>query len=277
MRPLRLAVVGHVEYVEMADVTALPGPGEILHLDAPRRFAGGGGAMAFQQLVKSGAEVHFFTALGEGDAGRAAEAELSALPGRLHAARRAGPHPRAVVLVPHDGDRTIVVVGRPLHPEASDPLPYELLARCDGVYFTAEDPALLRLARAARVVVATARRKVALERAGVAVDVVVGSVRDSRERSALRDYARAPAALVMTDGERGGTVETEAGVAAFAPAAVKPPGPSYGAGDSYAAALTYFLAAGLPVLEAAGRAAAYGAALIGASLPSQAQARLSAP
>ena len=258
----------------MADVSALPGPGEILHLDAPRVFAGGGGAMAFRQLARSDAEVHFFTAVGHDDCAREVAAELSALPGQLHAAHRAQSQVRAVVLVPPTGDRTIVVIGRPLHPEARDPLPYELLTRCEGVYFTAEEPELLRLARTAKVLVATARRRVALDRAGIAPDVIVGSASDPRERSSLRDYSPAPRAVVMTEGARGGTIETSEGVVRFQPAVIKPPGPSYGAGDSFAAALTYFLAAGRPVHEAATRASAFGAAVIGARLPPEAQQRL---
>jgi ribokinase len=262
----------------MADVSALPGPGEILHLDAPRLFAGGGGAMAFRQLVRSDAEAHFFTALGNDDTAREAKAELSALSGegQVHAAVRAQAQVRAVVLVPPTGDRTIVVIGRPIHPDARDPLPYDLLARCDGVYFSAEDPELLRLARAARVLVATARRKVALDQSGIAPDVIVGSASDPRERSSLRDYSPAPRAVVMTEGARGGTVETSNGVVRFQPAVVQPPGPSYGAGDSFAAALTYFLAAGCPIQEAATRASAFGAAVIGARMPPEAQQRLPA-
>ncbi len=217
----------------MADVSALPGPGEILHLDAPRLFAGGGGAMAFRQLARSDAEVHYFTAVGNDDAAREVQAELSALPaggngdssaatrGQLHAVVRAQSHVRALVLIPPAGDRTIVVIGRPLHPEARDPLPNDLLDRCDGVYFTAEDPELLRLARAAKVLVATARRKVALDRAGIAPDVIVGSASDPRERSSLRDYSPAPRAVVMTEGARGGTVETSDGVVRFQPAVVE--------------------------------------------------------
>lgn len=148
---LRFAVLGHVEHIQMAEVSALPGPGEILHLDETRRFAGGGGAMAFRQLTRAVAEVHFFTAVGSDEAGREVKAGLSLLPGQLHAVVREHPHARALVLVPPSGDRTILVIGRPLHPEARDALPYDLLARCDGVYFTAEDPALLKLARAARI------------------------------------------------------------------------------------------------------------------------------
>jgi ribokinase len=230
--------------------------------------------MAFRQLAHSDAEVHFFTAVGRDDAAREVRAELSALPGQLHAAVRAQSHVRAVVLVPPIGDRTIMVIGRPLHPDARDPLPYDLLVRCDGVYFTAEDPELLRRARAAKVLVASARRKVALDRAGIAPDVIVGSASDPQERSSLRDYSPVPRAVVMTEGERGGTIETPDGVARFQPAVVKPPGPSYGAGDSFAAALTYYLAAGRPLHEAATRASAFGAAVIGARMPPEAQERL---
>ncbi len=275
MPALRLAVVGHVEHVQIAEVSALPRSGEILHLDAPRHFAGGGGAMAFRQLVRSdAAEVHFLTAVGHDEAGREVEAQLSALAGHLHAAVRAQPHARALVLVPPAGDRTIVVIGRPLHPDARDPLPYHLLAGCDGVYFSAEDPELLRAARAAKVLVATARRRAALLGAGIAPDVIVGSISDALERSSLADYSPAPRAVVMTDGERGGTIETSTGLVRFEPTVIRSPGPSYGAGDSFAAALTYFLAAGDPVHEAAKRASAFGAALIGAHMPPDAQKRL---
>lgn len=79
----------------------------------------------------------------------------------------------------------------------------------------------------------------------------------------------------MTDGERGGTIETADGVVRFQPEVRKPSGASYGAGDSFAAALTYFLASGLPVAEAAGRASVFGAAVIGARMPPEAQERLS--
>src|SRR5581483_9058553 len=200
-------------------------------------------------------------------AGGQVRAELSALPGQVHAVVRPQPHPRVVVLVPPAGDRTIVVIGRPLHPQAGDGLPYNLLASCEGAYFTAEDPELLRLSRAARVLVATARRRAALQSAGIAPDVIVGSRSDARERSSLSDYSPAPCAVVMTDGARGGTIETSAGIARFRPPVVKPPGPSYGAGDSFAAALTYFLAAGYPVDEAATCACTFGAAVVGASMP----------
>lgn len=261
--PLRIAVVGHVEHVTVGRVPAVPRAGEIVHLAGPRWFPGGGGGVAYLQLARSDAEVHLFTALGDDDAGDRVAAEVTRAGGALHAVRRAAPHTRCVALVDAAGERTIVVVGEPHHPRAEDPLPWELLARCDAVYFTADDPTALRLARRARVLVATARRRAALGAAGVRADAVVGSASDARERSVLSDYPVAPAALVLTEGPRGGRIETAAGLARFE---APPPPPrvesSYGAGDSFAAALTYFLAAGLGIDGACARAGAHGAAVL---------------
>src|SRR5512142_1098588 len=102
--PTRLAVIGHVELVEMGRVSSFPRPGDIVHLDAPTVFPGGGGGVAFAQLARSPAEVHLFTSFGSGDAATAAAQALSAL-GTVHAIRRELPHPRAVVLVTPDGER----------------------------------------------------------------------------------------------------------------------------------------------------------------------------
>lgn len=52
---------------------------------------------------------------------------------------------------------------------------------------------------------------------------------------------------------------------------------SYGAGDSFAAALTFYLAAGLSVREACDRAGAYGAAVLAGIDPRENQLPLSLP
>jgi ribokinase len=264
VRPLRIAVIGHVEHVTIGRVPAVPAPGEIAHLDEPRWFPGGGGGVAFWQLVKSATEVHLFTAIGDDAAGEAVAAELARSGARVHAVRRAAAHTCDVVMIDPAGERTIVVVGEPLHPRAEDPLPWGALAGFDAAYFTAQDPAALRAARAARVLVVTARRQAALSAAGVLADVVVGSLRDPREASTRADYAVAPAALVLTDGARGGRIETEEGIFTFeAPPSPPGGGGAYGAGDSFAGALTFFVAAGVPLPEACVRAGRHGAAVLG--------------
>jgi ribokinase len=263
MGTLRIAVVGHAEHVTVGRVAALPAAGEIAHLEAPRAFAGGGGALAFAQLAKSGAEVHFFTALGDDDAAREVEAQLRATGAHIHAARRPERHTRDVVLALPHGERTIVVVGEPLHPRRDDPLPWELLAGCDAAYFTAQDPQALIAARAARLLLVTARRRPALLRSGVRADVVLGSAVDPREAGALSDYPVRPDALVLTEGPAGGRIETAQGSARFpAPLLAPQGGVAYGAGDSFAGALTYRLAAGATLMESCTRAGAHGAAVL---------------
>ena len=277
-RPLRLALIGHVEHITLGRVPAVPSVGEIAHLEAPRWFPGGGGGVAFLQMARSPAEVHLFTAIGSDEAGAQVADAVAQAGGRVHAARRAGPHTRDVVLVTPDGERTIVVVGEPLHPRAEDALPWVILASCDAAYFTAQDPAAIRAARAARRLVVTARRREALVRSGVRADVVVGSAVDVRERSALADYPVPPAALVMTEGPDGGYVETAAGTARFPPPPpVEVTGAAYGAGDSFAGALTFYLAAGLPVVEACARAGPHGAAVLRGLDPRETQLPLATP
>jgi ribokinase len=210
--------------------------------------------------------------VGDDQAGAEVEARLQATGAHVHAARRRSPHTRDVVLIPPDGDRTIVVVGEPLHPRLDDPLPWDVLGTCDAAYFTAQDPRVLLAARAARLLIVTARRRAALVESGARADLVVGSRFDPREASTLADYPVPPSALVMTEGKDGGTVETAAGVERFAaPLVTASEGGTYGAGDSFAAALTYFLAAGLPVGAACQRAAPHGAAVLGSIDPLEAQ------
>jgi len=282
MAALRIAVVGHVEHVTLGRADEVPQPGDIIHLRDTRFLAGGGGGIAFEQICRSDAEVHLFTALGNDEAGRAVEARIQAsrLAGsvHLHAARRPVEHPRVVVFIDPEGRRTIVVTQAPLQPAATDALPWSILAGCDAVYFTGADPESLRLARAARRLVVTARRRLVLQAAAVAPDVIVGSLQDPRENVGLDAYDPPPLALVLTDGPRPIRVLRPAGAASVEP----PPAPprtigDYGAGDSFAGALTFFLACGIDLDEACRRAGPYGAAVLGGIDPIEMQRPLVAP
>ncbi len=275
----RIAVVGHVEHVTVGRVDAIV-PGDVLHLRDARVIAAGGGGIAFAQLVRSDAEVHFFTAIGRGDTGDVVAERIRSRSARvqLHVAAREVEHPPVVVLVDGEGRRTIVVTSPPLQPSAEDPLPWPLLETCDTVYFTGADPASLRLARRSRCLVVAARRGPVLRDARVAPDVVVGSVADPREDAPLDAYEPAPGALVLTDGPRPVRITREAGTAWIdAPPAVTHVTGDYGAGDSFAAALTFFLAHGATLEEACREAGPYGAAVLGGIDPIAGQARLFAP
>jgi ribokinase len=273
----RIAVVGHVEHVTLGRIDGTVEPSSILHLVDARVVPGGGGGIAFAQLCRSDAEIHLFTAVGSDEAGRTVEARIrpeSPLV-HVHAAVRPVDHPRVVVVVDREGRRTIVVTGEPLHPAATEPLPWSTLAHCDAAYFTGSDPETLRFARAARRLVVTARRSQVLEQAAIAPDVVIGSVQDPRENRPFGAYDPAPGALVLTDGPRPIRVFRPSGVTEVAP----PPAPArivgdYGAGDSFAAALTYFVAHGSSVEEACRRAGPYGAAVLRGIDPFEVQQRL---
>jgi ribokinase len=274
---VRVAVIGHVEHITLGRVPAVPRAGEIAHLEEPRFFPGGGGGIAFFQLTRSAAEVLLYTAVGNDEAAAAVRGRIAATRARIFAAERQAAHTRDLVMITPDGERTIVVVGEPLHPERADALPWDELSSCDGVYFTAQDPAAIAAARAARILVVTARRRAALIRSGVRADVVLGSALDPREACTLDDFPpeQRPAALVLTEGAAGGVVYTAEGARRFpAPQRSGKIRGAYGAGDSFAGALTYYLAKGLPVLEACTRAAHHGAAVLGTLEPLEAQAWL---
>ncbi|HTQ45556.1 MAG TPA: PfkB family carbohydrate kinase [Polyangiaceae bacterium] len=143
------------------------------------------------------------------------------------------------------------------------------------MYFTGTDPGVLRLARAARHLVVTARRYEALKAAAIAPDVIVGSVADPRENRELAAYDPAPGALVLTDGPRPIRI-ARGGETTLVDT---PPAPDrivgdYGAGDSFAAALTFFLGSGLSVEESCRRAGPYGSAVLRGLDPLEVQSRL---
>jgi ribokinase len=237
---LNLAVVGHVEWVTHTDAPFIPPPGEIVHLTHPLTEPAGGGAVTAAALARMGARVTFFTAAGDDVPLVEWMAELGV---RVLAAGRDVPHTRALVMRDPTGERTICVIGENLQPTADDPLPWDELAECDGVYFTGMDPRTLQLARQARVVVVTARRFEALVASGVRVEALVGSGNDRGEQFDLSRLAVQPEHVVVTDGERGGTGYR----------AVVPPGPvvdSYGAGDTFVAGVLFGLADGRPLEEA---------------------------
>ncbi|MBF6600426.1 MAG: sugar kinase [Dehalococcoidia bacterium] len=261
--PVRIAVIGHVEHVVIARVPALPGPGAIVHLDEPLWIPGGGGGITFAQLTRSPAELHLFTAFGDDDAASAVQSAVEATSASVHAARRAAAQTRDVALLTPGGERTILVVGRPLHATLDDALEWGVLDGCRAVFFSAEDPRLLARARAAELLVVTARRQRAIRESAVAPDVIVGSAFDPLEKSTLGDYRLPPKALVMTEGARGGSIETAAGVTRFpAPPPPATAGGAYGAGDSFVGALTWYLACGLTVEDACVRAGPHGAAVL---------------
>lgn len=251
-----VAVVGHVEWLMHAR-GSFPAKGEIALVTDVLEEPAGGGAVTAVKAARLGARCLFFTALGDDAAGTASAERLRELGLELHAARRPMPQTRALSVSGPDGDRSIAVIGGAVGPAGDDDLPWPLIASCDAAYFTGYDERSLRAARAARVLVSTARRAHVLRPSDVALDVLVMSANDPGERLDPADLAVAPRIVMRTDGSRGGTWETRAGERGHWES-VAPPGPvidTYGAGDSFLAGVMVGLARNLPI----GAAAALGA------------------
>ena len=259
---MRVAVVGHVEWAEFARVERVPAPGEIVDAVESWEEPGGSGAVAAVQLARLAGECLFLTALGDDALGRRAKRELEGLGVRVEAAWRPEPQRRAFVHVDAAAERTITVMGERRGPHRDDPLPWEELSNVDGVYFTAGDPDAVRAARAARKLVSTARAIEALAQAGVELDAPVSSAKDERERYRHGDLDPPPLLVARTAGDAGGTlVATDGRTSPWMPTPLPgPPQDAYGAGDSFAAGLTYGLADSRSPQEAVALGARCGAA-----------------
>jgi ribokinase len=260
---MNVAVIGHVEWIEFVRVEHVPAQGEIVHAIETWAEAAGGGAVAAVQLARLAGASTLFTAVGDDELGKRVEPALAEYGVRVHAAVRPESQRRGFTFVDASGERTITVIGERLGPRRSDDLPWDALVSMDAVYFVSGDPAAVRAARKAKVLVATARSLAALQEARVELDALVRSRNDVGETYKPGDLDPPPRIDVATVGQLGGTFTVEGGPSHYQAAAV--PGPlqdTYGAGDSFAAGLTYGLGEGLAVDEAIRLAARTGAAAL---------------
>lgn len=255
----RLAVVGHVEWVDFIPLERLPHQGEVVHAEGAFSRAAGGGGVVAAVLAEMGAQVDFYCALGDDAHGHAAADELTERGVTVHVGWRAEePTRRALTLLEDDGERTIVTVGDRLEPRGADDLAWKRMRQADGVYFTAGDAGALDAARQARVLVASPRGRSTLA-AGPVVDALVYSRSDPDESGWARQLESRARLLVETRGAQGGIWR---GDSCGSWEAISPDGPikdAYGAGDSFAAAFTLGLAEGCSVAEAAALGARAGA------------------
>jgi ribokinase len=258
----RVGVVGHVEWVQFAVVERVPLAGEIVHARETFSEPAGGGAVAAVQLRKLAGAARFLTALGSDDTAAQVVRRLEELGVELHAGRRTAPQRRTFTLLDDIGERTITVLGERIVPWSSDPLPWDELARFDGIYLTGGDADAVRAAGAARVLVATPRAMEALAASGVRLDVLVRSETDPGEAYEPGMLDPAPRVVVSTRGALGGSWTGESSGAWEATPLPGPPVDAYGCGDSFAAALAFGLGAGMALPAAIDLAARCGAACL---------------
>ena len=242
----RVAIVGHVEWVQFIRVERFPVAGEIQRAQRESTHAGGGAVVAAAVLAQHGAEVDFYGAVGTDAIGDAAVRQLTERGINVYAARRPGPTREVLTLLDQKGERTILPIGERLQPEGADELAWDRLSTADAVYVTAADQGVLER----------------LDRPDVYIDALIFSGSDEVEIGWARRLESDTRLMVATDGGHGGRWwgESEGRWQA-----VPPPGPirdSYGGGDSFAAGVTYGLAEGRSVGQACDIGARWGAEML---------------
>ncbi|HUQ21956.1 MAG TPA: PfkB family carbohydrate kinase [Gaiellaceae bacterium] len=243
---MNIAVVGHVEWIEFVRVETVPRPGAIVTAQETWEEPAGGGGVAAAELARLAGKAALYCLLGGDELGASARARLEAAGVRVHSPSSERPQRRGFCYVDETGERTITVIGEKPRPRGGEgSLPWEQLDDTDGVYFTAGDAEAVRQARRARILVATARELPTLQAAGVELDALVASGDDEAERYQPGDLEPPPKIVVSTAGSLGGWAQPGGPYKAAVP-----PGPyedAYGAGDCFAAGLTYALAQGKDV------------------------------
>jgi ribokinase len=255
---MNVAVVGHVEWIEFLRVEAVPKPGEIVGTNEWWGEPAGGGGVAAVELARLAGTSSLYCLLGGDELGARSRTRLEEAGVRIHSPQNEGVQRRGYCYLDEVGERTITVLGEKPRPQGGDgALPWEQLDGVDGVYFTAGDAAAVRQARRARVLVATARELPTLHAAGIELDALVASGEDDAERYQAGDLDPPPRLVVSTAGALGGWAQPGGPYkAAAAPGALED---AYGAGDCFAAALTFALAKGMEIQDALSFASERGA------------------
>ena len=240
---LKLAVIGHIEWVTFLAVNEIPKPGTISHsrltLEEP---AGGGSVVAIQMSKLIKGDVHFFTALGNDLIGEKSYATLKSYGLKLSVAWRDKPTRKAISMVDTQGERAITVMGERLQPTAEDDLPWDELSKYDGIFLTAADSQGIKFARQANILVATPRVGIkTINESNVLLDGLIGSALDPGEKVNEKELLIKPKLRISTMGAKGGNASPGGRFKAIKleSRAID----TYGCGDSFAAGLTTGLAA----------------------------------
>ena len=238
MPSLKLAVIGHVEWVTFLDVDNIPKPGIISHANRQLEEPAGGGALVAVKMasIKKN-EVHFFTSLGKDNLGEKSFARLNELGVKLNVAWRDLPTRKGISLVDSHGDRAITVIGERLEPKGSDSLPWNTLKTFDAVFITAGDSKAITYAREAKKVLATPRvDPQEFIASGIEIDALIGSGLDPYEIKRFDQFLPKPKIVIKTEGKKGGEI-----IPGGRFNSVKlnvPIKDSYGCGDCFAAGVT---------------------------------------
>ena len=239
---LNFAVVGHIEWINFLKVDQLPKPGFISHSEKSLEFPAGGGSIIAKTLSElTLPQIHFFTALGNDDYGDRCFKILSNMGIKLHVAWRKKPTRRGFSLIDSKGERAITVIGERLAPNYKDKLEWSILKKMDGIFITASDSEIFKMARLASILCTTPRVGLnTINKSNVLLDGLIGSNLDPGEVFSLSELSIKPKYTIKTEGENGGVIFPGGRYQAIKNNKLKID--SYGCGDSFAAGILYGMA-----------------------------------
>tara|TARA_Y100001968_G_C19359797_1_gene719142 strand:+ start:188 stop:1030 length:843 start_codon:yes stop_codon:yes gene_type:complete len=248
---LKLAVIGHVEWVTFLKVDQLPLAGEISHAkDCFEEAAGGASVAAVQMARLINGPVDLITSLGKDNYGEKCYERLTTLGLNLKVAWREKPTRKGISFITKDGERAITVIGERLQPIASDNLPWSDMKNYDGIYITATDKEGIRLARKAKFLSATPRTgQQTLQKSKVKINALIGSGLDPGEKINFEELEHKPDLYISTKGKSGGTIfPKNINYKSINPSSKEID--TYGCGDCFAGAITTALSAKLNLDQA---------------------------
>ena len=239
---LNLAVVGHVEWINFLKVDQLPKPGVISHSEKSLEYPAGGGSIIAKTLSElTFNQIHFFTALGNDDYGDRCFKILSNMGIKLHVAWRDKPTRRGFSMIDSLGERAITVIGERLAPNYRDNLDWSILKKMDGIFITASDSEIFKMARSASILCTTPRVGInTINKSNVHLDGLIGSNLDPGEEFSFSELLVKPKYTIKTEGEKGGLIFPGGRYEALKNKKRKVD--SYGCGDSFAAGILYGMA-----------------------------------
>ena len=239
---LDFAVIGHVEWMNFLRVDQFPKPGIISHSEMSLEYPAGGGSIIAKRLSElSLNQIHFFTALGNDDYGKKCFKILSNMGIRMHVAWREKPTRRGFSLIDSRGERAITVIGERLAPNHKDNLEWNILKKMDGIFISASDSEIFKIARSASILCTTPRVGLnTINQSNVLLDALIGSNLDPGEVFSFSEISKKPRYTFKTEGEKGGIIFPGGRYKALKNNKLKID--SYGCGDSFAAGILYGMA-----------------------------------
>ena len=248
---LKLAVIGHIEWVTFLKVDHLPLAGQISHARNCFEEAAGGAAVAAVQMARLiNGPVDLITSLGKDTYGEKCYERLSKLGLNLKVAWREHPTRKGISLISNEGERAITVIGDRLQPIASDDLPWSDMKNYDGIFVTATDKEGIRFARKAKFLAVTPRTgENTLKISKVRINALIGSGLDPGEKINYEDLEPKPDVYIATEGKSGGTIyPTRHKYNSIKPSSKEID--SYGCGDCFAGAVTAAMSAKMDLAQA---------------------------